>query len=261
MSDDTAKLKATLRQVAADGLSIGQAHDIAGPDEGAAHILDAIDATLLPRRLTITPSDGEALIIEAAARRLQRIAAPVPSVISLAGDEELKSDDADALVAGLIAFCRGQQTLEITVQPMTDPGDPAESGIAPATLRAQLSLPPAPPPVDLAADLNMEPFINALGASCLAALWIQDEDASLLAGPAERAGELSQWAAPMLERLLAPEFPLSAGLETDGIMVFVLPEIVGRHAVIAGRLGAYLVAEIEGSDPSATLRHWHDAHS
>lgn len=261
MTEELAKLKATLRRAAADGVGQAQLHDIAGPDEGAAIILDAVDATLLPRRLTVTASGGEVLIVEAAARRLQRIAAPVPEAMSVEAGAELKPDDAAMLAAGLAAFCKGQETLEISAQPMTDPGDPAESGVAPMALRANLALPAPAPPVDPEADLNMEPFIAALGESCHAALWIQDEEVSLLAGPPARAGALSQWAAPMLERLLAPEFPLSAGLETDGIIVFVLPEVAGRHAVIAGRLGAYFVAEMEGADPARTLNLWHETHA
>lgn len=260
MNDDIAKLKATLRRAAADGPGLPKAQPISGPEDGAGRILEAIDATLLPRRLSVRASGGETLVIEAAARRLQRFAAPLPEGMSGEAGSELKGEDVAAVAEGLLAFCSGQTSLQITTQPMTDAGDPTESGIALQGLREALGLPAPPPPIDPEADLNMEPFIASLGATCHAALWIQDEDVSLLAGPEDRAGMLSQWAAPMLERLLAPEFPLSAGLETDGICVFVLPEIAARHAVIAGRLGAYFVAEIDGADPSRTLRLWHEAH-
>ncbi len=261
MSDDLAKLKATLRRAAADGVGISKARGIDGPEAGAALILDAADATLLPRRLSVVNASGETLLIEAAARRLQRAVAPLPPQVTLKAGDEFKSADADVLAKSLVAFCKGQASLAISTQPISDAGDPSEGGIAPGLVRQALDLPDGPAPIDPEADLNMEPFIAALGESCHAALWIQDEDVSLLAGPESRAATLSQWAAPMLERLLAPEFPLSAGLETDGIVVFVLPEASGRHAVIAGRLGAYLVAEIDGADPSRTLRLWHDARS
>ena len=261
MSADLSKLKAALRRTAADGVSATGSVQIATAEDGAARVLDAIDATLLPRRLSVVTGSGDTLVIEAAARRLQRVAAPVPDAMAISAGQELKSSDVASFAAGLLAFCQGAGALAIQPQPMTGSGDPAEGGIPPDLVRVELGLPAGPAPIDQEADLNMEPFISGLGASCRAALWIQDEDVSLLAGAEDRAAIVSQWAAPMLERLLAPEFPLSAGLETDGIVVFVLPDTEGRHAVIAGRLGAYFVAEIEGADPAPTLQLWHQAHS
>ena len=261
MTLDVSKLKAALRRTAADGVGTSGAVPVASAEDGVDRVLDAIDATLLPRRLTVVSGSGETLVIEAAGRRLQRVAAPVPGAMAISAGEELKSSDVASFAAGLLAFCQGAGTLSIQPQPMTGSGDPAEGGISPDLVRTELELPVQAAPIDAEADLNMEPFISGLASRCRAALWIQDEDVSLLAGAEDRAAVVSQWAAPMLERLLAPEFPLSAGLETDGIVVFVLPDAEGRHAVIAGRLGAYFVAEIEGADPSPTLQLWHEAHA
>jgi len=262
VSDDLAKLKATLRRAAADGVSGSTRLAIADPQDGAARILDAVDATLLPRRISVEVEGRDAaLLLEAAGRRLQRLSEPLPPGFALSAGEELKAADAEAMATGLLGFCDGKAALHISSKPITDAGDPSEGGIPPDLVRAQLGLADRPAPFELEAELNMEPFIAALGAKCLAALWIQDEDVSLLAGPETRAAALSNWAAPMLEQLLAPEFPLSAGLETDGIVVFALPESKGLHAVIAGRLGAYFVAEIDGADPSETLKAWQAAHS
>lgn len=256
--DEIAKLKAVLRKAAGDGVTGPRAEPIASAEAGVAYILDAVDTTLLPRRLTVTASGGGVLILEAAARRLQRAAEPAPPSWGLATGTELKPEDASQIIAAMTAFCAGQSSLLITAMPISEAGDPTEGGIAPALLRETLGVTP-PPPRDPEADMNMEPFITGLGKSCLAALWIQDGEVSILVGPKERAGLLSQWAVPMLERLLDAEFPLSAGFETDGLFVFVLPEAQGRHALIAGRLGAYIVAEIEGADPTETVAAWHAA--
>lgn len=262
---DLSKLKATLKQAAVDGIKGPRAMPFAAPELGAALILDAVDGSVMGRRITVSAggSSGKALMLDASGRRLQRVAGPVPEHFAIRADVELKSSDAAALAAGLMAFCEGQSDLRITTQPIADAGDPAEGGIVPDLVREVLGLSPggAETEIDPEADLHMEPFINALAPDCHAALWLQGEDVSLLVGDEARASRLSDWAAPMLEQLLAPEFPLAASMETDGIMVFVMPDSAERHTLIAGRLGAYLVAEVKGRDPSASIAAWHKARS
>lgn len=259
---DLAKLKSVLQQAAADGIQPPRPMPFSAPELGAALILDAVDGALLGRRITVEAGpSGAVLIIDAVGRRLQRVVAPVPDQFAISAHAELKPDDASALAAGLMAFCEGRGELTLSTQPVTHGGDPAEGGISTARVRQELGLEDVSDGAGDMADLNMEALIAGLTPTCNAALWIQGEDVSLVIGDQARVKELSEWVAPMLERLLSPEFPLSASLETDGVMVFMLPETVGNHLVIAGRLGAYLVAEMKGSDPDATLSIWRKTRS
>ncbi|MEM6609805.1 MAG: hypothetical protein AAF689_14650 [Pseudomonadota bacterium] len=256
---DLSKLKAALRRTAADGIAPVASVPFDAPDQGVALILDAVDRAVMGRRVTVAFNAGAALSFEAAGRRLMRFVAPLPMGVPLSPGEELKADDTDMVAAALLALCTAKASLTITSIPTADTLDPTEGGLDPDKLREAAGLAP-PATIDTAADLNMEPFIDGLLPSCTVALWIQDEDVSLVTGDETRAAALSQWAAPMLERLLAPEFPLAAALETDGLAVFVLPKAAARHAIVAGRLGAYLVAEITGDDPSETVDLWQKLH-
>ncbi|MEM9318841.1 MAG: hypothetical protein AAGA70_07510 [Pseudomonadota bacterium] len=253
---DLSKLKSALKRTAADGLAGGAARPVDSVEAGIAHIIDAVDTTLMGRRITIRIGDGQELHLDAAGRRLMRFAAPVPGQVPFDPTVELKAEDAADVANVLRALFVPPTHVTITAKPTADAFDPTEGGLTPAKLREAAGLQPNQAH-DREADLNMEPFVNGLQEKCLAALWIQEEDVALLAGEEARAAALSQWAAPMMERLLSPEFPLAAALETDGIAVFVLPDAADRHAIVAGRLGAYLVAEIAGADPSETLALWH----
>ncbi|MEM9757163.1 MAG: hypothetical protein AAF914_14265, partial [Pseudomonadota bacterium] len=222
---DVAKLKAVLGRTAADGVSIGRsARHFEDAAAGVALILDAIDTSVLGRRLTISFEGGDPLLVETAGRRLMRILAPLPDGVP-AGVEpgaELHADEADTVAGMLAAACAGKATLRIASVAIPQAADPSEGGLSPAALRDAIGL-AAPERPDRQADLNMDDFIGGIEASLLAALWIQDDAVSLVAGPEARATALSQWAAPVLERLLAPEFPLAAAFETKGIMAFCLP--------------------------------------
>lgn len=251
------KLRATLKSVASDGVTGPQEMPFSAPELGAVLILDAVDKAVMARRITVSVGAG-GLVLEAAGRRLQRLCAPVPDHIAISAGAEITASNAAALAAGLMALCEGHARLNISNQPITEAGDPTQGGIPTGPIRQELGFPAADADLE---EPSLDTILSPIAEACQVALWIEGEEVTLLLGEEDRGAALSDWVAPMLERVLAPEFPLSAMLETDGIAVFALPDADGRHVFIAGRLGDLLVAEINSSDIAATLAAWKAARS
>lgn len=257
---DLAKLKAILRRTAADGAFAARKEGFAGAEDGVARLLGHVDRAVLGRRLVFEFDNGARLVAEASGRRLIRLMPPAPAGLgadqaALFTGEEIRKDQVGALAAALLGLCEGRSGFRLTAEPLGDEVDPTEGGVTPAALLDALGLPSAPAEPDTVQD-QVDGLFAALDPRLICAMSIDGEDAVLVRGEGDAAARLTDWASRMMDRLLAPDFPLAAALETDGIMVFGLPEAAGCHLVVAGRLGQIFVASVEGTDPSATLEAW-----
>ena len=244
------RIRDLLRRAARDGRLPAAAG--ATPEAALARFAEAVDAAVLARRLRLH-LDGEDLVCAVAARRLLSFEAPAPAGLP-AGSEALfgrtlAAEDAGAVAALLrgLADRGGRFELSATA-PDTGP-EPALGGIAAATLAAALGLAPAEGAADpLAAGLA------ALAEGVIAALLIEDEGLTLLAGDSA-AEALADEAGALLDRVLVPEFPLLATLETAGALTFTAPG-AERHLLLAGHLGRFVLAAVAGADAADTLARW-----
>ncbi|MBF9035442.1 hypothetical protein HKCCE2091_14440 [Rhodobacterales bacterium HKCCE2091] len=255
-------LKAALARVASDGLSAGDSAGFLTPADGVACILDRIDLAVLPRKLRFRFEDGSDLTCLAGGRRLLQLLPPAPEGLSpqtaaLFDGRMLGPAEAEPVANALIAVTGQHETFRLRAEP--DATDPAMGGIGTEAIAAALGLAPAD---DDDADEGdaIDAFVAALTPNLRGALWVDDQEIEVLNGSDAEVEALSDWAAVLLERLLAPGFPLAASFETDGILVFIPPAGTEGHALVAGRLGQFLVAKVEGADPAATLALWQDGH-
>lgn len=241
-----------LRQAARDGRLSGQVEAYSDASEGIRRLLAEIEGCILPRRLVIEVGPAQ-LVAEAAARRLVALVTPAPepvapAALALFGRNLDAADAAEA--AGLLAdLCTRGDRLRITDRAAEIAGDPTRGGIPAAALAAALGFEP-PVPAGPAAD-PVEALALALGPALREAALIAGEEVEVLAG--EEAAVLDL-AGQIADGLLHPGFPLFATLETGAALVLAGGD-AGMHILVAGWLGRFLVARIEG-EASATLALW-----
>lgn len=244
-----------LRRAARDGRLAGRWEACAGPAEAARHLLDHLDAAVLACRLRVETGD-RALVLTAAARRLVALSVPGPDTADAGApvDRPLTAEDAAAVAAVLRATLAGATRVRVLHLPPESPVDPAATGLSVAALAAALDLPPPDP----APDDGFEAGLAALGAGLRAAVLIEGDDLLPLAGDPAATGSLAEEALALLDRLLVPAFPLRTSFETDGALTFAAAG-AGRHWLLAGRHGRFLLAEMAGDDAAATLGRWRAA--
>ncbi|MBF9030854.1 hypothetical protein HKCCE3408_10665 [Rhodobacterales bacterium HKCCE3408] len=255
---DGSRIRSALKRAASDGRIGSGPASFSSPEGGAARILDALDAIVMPRHMTLVFDTGREVGCEVAGRRLVRFVAPAPDGLSPGESElfdgrELTAEDADHAVATLMAVCRDCASVQIRTGGVADT---TETGIETTTLLSILGV--GSDEDDSAPGDALDRIAAALEDRMQASLFVHDETMDVLLGDGDAVTELGDWAADMLERVLAPGFPLASMLETDGIAVFAFPGTSGCHAMIAGRLGQYLVALFDGADPSETLAAWRE---
>lgn len=136
---DTEMLKATLERVAREG----QDTDLGHPQECLARVLDAVDAVVLPRDITLDNGADQSLSLTIKARRLIRVNGPVPRVLgALPGvvNEELRAmgDQPIALAHLLTAFSAYATRLSISACEPAHPEYLTELGLSGADIRRGL---------------------------------------------------------------------------------------------------------------------------
>jgi hypothetical protein len=257
---DFDRLKAMLRRSARDGTAPpGRVGYATGP-AGVAHMLEQVDTAVLGQRLGFEFDDGSRLVCETSGRRLVRLLAPAPPGLSaeqaaLFDRDELAADDLRGLADLLFGLCERGSGVAMTAEPLGDEIDPAHGGVAPAAIAEAAGLPGAAL-FEPGAGASQEAFLDALRPSLQAVVLVEGEEASLIHGEGDEAAFLVDWVDSSLGILLSPGFPLLGTLETNGILVFALPETAGCHLLIAGRRGSLVVATVKGGDVAATLDRW-----
>lgn len=249
----TERIRELLRRAARDGrLPAGVP---ATPEAALGRIVEAVDAAVLARRLLIRLGGAE-LACALAARRLLSFEVPGPGDLPAGGaalfGRPLSAEDAGAVAALLRALAGRGGTVALDLAAPPSGPEPAFGGIGAAQLAAALGLAAAPAPAN-----PLEAGLSALGDSVIGALLIEGDEVALLAGEPEDAA-LAEAAGAVLDRLLLPEFPLLPTLEAEGALTFAVPG-GARHLLLAGHLGRYLLAAVEGADAAGTLTRWRAA--
>ncbi len=223
-------------------------------------ILRHIDATVIGRRLTLTFDDGALLLCDATGRRLIRLLPPIPKGLypeqtTLFDGEDLRRERAQLLAAMLMQLCEKRNSVRITAEPLATDLDPAEGGIAPATVAALLGVQDPVATGSSRPDI-LERFVAALGPRLRCAVVLSGEEFIHVVGEEAEVAALADWAADTADVLLGPDFPMAPALESDGVLALAPTPGASCHTVIAGRLGQVLIATIEGHDPGKTLDQW-----
>ncbi len=257
---DFDRMKAMLKRAARDGMA---SQGRVGLEPGPACVARILEqAAVLGQRLGFDFGDGTRLVCEASGRRLVRLLAPAPSGLSaeqraLFDRAELATDDLQVLSKLLVELCARGSGFEMTAEPLGDAIEPVHGGVNPADIAKAAGL-PAEALFGAQDGPTPEAFLDALGRSVLSVIQIDGEEAALIHGEGEDAAFLFDWVEHGLGTLLSPDFPLFGTLETNGILVFALPEAAGRHLLVAGERGRFTVAAVKGSDVAATLDHWRE---
>lgn len=263
---DFDRLKAMLRRSARDGTAQAGRFQYATAAAGLARMLHLFDTAVVGQSLRFDFDDGSRLVCEASGRRLVRLLAPPPpglpaEQVALFGRDALAVDAVGALSVLFRRLCERGSGFALSAEPLGEGGGPARGGIGPAVIAEAAGL-PREALSETGDGMTHEALLAALQPLVHAAMLIEGEDATLVCGEGDEGALLVDWVENSLGKLLSPGFPLLGTLETHGILVFALPGKTGRHVLVAGRCGSFLVATIEGGDVGATAdlwrRHWQD---
>jgi hypothetical protein len=256
---DLHKLREVLRDTARDGPISTSVKSYGDASDAVRFILQSIDRAVLGRQITFTFDDGAALRCVASGRRLIRFLPPAPSGLEVHAPlfdvSDIRSDSAEAVAGLLAAICAPRSKIDVTADPRDDDPDPLESGIAPSDISDALGLDTTGGGDGSGAEA-LDAFLGDISGRLTAALWIVEKDISIALGDDNVAAKLAKDAAPFIELAMDPKFPLSASLETDGILTFCRRDDDPTHILIAGRLGQFLVAQVSDDDEPATLKAW-----
>ncbi len=257
---DFDRVKSMLKSAARDGTAPPGQIDYETGRVGVARMLEKLGTAVLGQRLSFEFEDGSHFVCEASGRRLVRLLAPapahlIPGQVALFERDELSGDDAQGLADLLVALCERNSGFAVTAEPLGDEIGPAHRGVEPAAIAEAAGL-PGESLFETGKDPSHEAFLDALGPSLQAAIVIEDEDASLICGEGDEAAFIVDWAESSLDNLLTAGFPLLGTLETNGILVFALPETQGRDLLIAGRRGSLVIATVRSGHLAETLDRW-----
>ena len=257
---DFERLKTMLRNAARDGMAPRDRVKYETGRAGVAHILEELGTAVLGQRLSFEFEDGARIVCEASGRRLVRLLTPAPArltpeQVALFDRDDLAGEDAQGLADLLVGLCERNSGFAVTAQPLGDEIGPAHGGVAPAAIAEAAGL-SGDTPVETGNDPSHQAFLDALGPSLQAAVLVEDEAASLICGEGDEAAFIVDWADSSLDKLLTAGFPLLGTLETNGILVFSLPETQDRDLLIAGRRGSLVIATVTGGHLVETLDRW-----
>lgn len=259
-------IRADLQRAARDGRIRSKSQAFESVEAGLSLFLTEIEQCVLGRELTFDLSSGAQLVCLAGGRRLLRCLPPIPSGLgsdhaSLFETQELGNRDLALCASALKTLFTDPGNLRIsTAAPKSRIEVTADIGLSAAALADASGI-----RLESAGTLNgaesdiIEAFIDALGEKIAAAVLIEGEEVVLVAGATETANDLSDWATTRLEHLLDPSFPLAAGLETDGILVF--PRANGAQRLLIGNLGNFLAVESLSDSSTEPLALWRDLKS
>jgi hypothetical protein len=253
-----------LRHTARDGLDLQPGwtgYETAR--DGVAALLAALDSQVIARELSIEFDDGTRLACMASGRRLVRLLEPAPrnlkaNKVALFMQEEIAAEDIDTLGDLLLELCeRGRS---FTMSTRTPPGgvDPSQGGLSTVTIADALGLALRSGRAGIWSS-DLAPFIERIGPFMTAGAFVSDGGIEAIGGTGDAGTDIVDLARRLATGLLSPAFPLFPTLETAGIVSFGSPAGSGRHTIVAGRLGEFIVAEIAGEDLDATLEAWRAA--
>ncbi|MEJ6391886.1 hypothetical protein V8J82_01380 [Gymnodinialimonas sp. 2305UL16-5] len=228
-------IKSALRRAAVDGIAPGDVRASSDAEKTLADLSDMIAATVLPRQIILRPKTGPTLTLSGDSARLHHIQSSDGTVnLDVKDAEEAAKLLRDAIEQG------GHVVLRIHA--VDSHGATRSRGIAASQLRTALGVSEPAEDTDPLAQLEA-----GLPSGTRTALEITDGGFDLLRGDASEAAELAEWAAPMLDTLLAETSPLASAMETQGQLALGWPGDNGRHIRIAGRLGHIVVASVDGA--------------
>lgn len=250
-----------LRRTASDGKLSGEWVEYGLADEALALFLQQVEQAILGRKLSVSLGDGTTFAALAAGRRLIRLLPPAPGGLSSGlaesfSSDELSAKDQDSALAALRAVFKASGRLRILAEPPPERLEViGDTGLRASSLFEAGGLSGHNPAQSAGAERDIvDAFVAAMELDLKAAVWIEGDETSAVHGDEAAIASLAGWATRRLERLLAPEFPMAAGLETDGIFVFVPHE--GAQRVLLGHLGNILAAEISATSGTVALEHW-----
>lgn len=202
---DFARLESKLNKLRARERTPGEGRKLRGPNADAllAAIVDEIDETILPRRLSFALESGSVLHLAAANRKLQAVVSPAPAGLpDSVCDQELGDVDdptVAAIAEGLRAVLADGGTLTLSsIRPKTLFA--SDIGIQTSLLRKawqideQDSAPAAKDPGEILGG-----FLASLGDEALAWLRIEGEAVTDQGGDTKAATELGETAAVFLD--------------------------------------------------------------
>ncbi len=258
--NDFERVKATLRRSARDGTAQSDRVEYRSAQDGVVRILEQVDFAVLGQHLGFEFDDGSRLRCEVAGRRLVRLLAPAPPGIpaeqaALFDRDELAADTVPVLSSLFVGLCERGSGFSLTSEPTGGETDPARSGVDPAAIAEAAGLPDGTVP-ETGEVTSHEAFLDALQPMLQAAILIDGDESSLILGGEDEVAFVVDWVENSLGNLLSPGFALLGTLETNGILVFALPETAGRHLLVTGRRGGLVVATVTGGDVAATLDLW-----
>ena len=257
---DLDRLKTILKRAARDGTAAPDMVEYATGPAGVARMLEQLGSAVLGQRLRFEFEDGSRVVCEASGRRLLRLVGPAPSHLipkqaALFSRDELAGDDVQLVADLLVGLSDRNARFAVTTEPLGDEFGPTHGGIAPEAIAEAAGL-NGGLQVATGEDPSHEAFLDALGPSLQAAILIDGEDASLIYGEGDPAAFIIDWAEGALDNLLTAGFPLLGTLETNGILVFSLPESAGRDLLVAGRRGSLVIAAVTGGHLAETVDRW-----
>lgn len=257
---DFERVKAMLRRSAQDGTPRPGRVEYATAQAGVAGILEQVDTAVLGQQLAFEFDDGARVVCTTAGRRLVRLLPPAPPGLSaeqtaLFGLDELTGEHAQALSGLFAGLCERGTGFVMRAEPLDEEVTPASGGVEPVAIAEAAGL-SGEAMFETGAGKSQETFLDALQASLRAAILIEGEGSSLIRGEGDESAFVIDWVESSLDKLLSPGFPLLGTLETNGILIFALPETVGCHLLVAGRRGSLLVATVTGDDVAATVDLW-----
>jgi hypothetical protein len=255
-------VKSILRRTATDGTEVPTGFAYESARQGVGHVLSQIENQVLAQRMVFDFDDGTRLACISSGRRLVRLLEPAPrnlhpNKVVLFVQEEVTADDLDTVVDLLIELCERGRHFTIVTEPSDAGLDPSQGGVSTSAIAERLDLAKANDR-KLASSDDLPVFIERIDESMLAGVLVQDESIAVLKGDGEEATRMIAWANRLLVGLLSPSFPGLATLESSGLIVFGLSGPAERHLLVAGRLGSFFVAAVEGRDVAASLAIWRE---
>lgn len=250
-----------LRRTARDGLDLhagSTGYDTAR--DGVTALLAVLDSQVIARELLFEFDDGTRLSCIASGRRLVRLLEPAPrnlkaNKVALFMQDEIAAEDIDTLVDLLLELCERGRGFTLSTRTPSGGVDPSQGGLSIATLADALGLAMGSARAGVWTS-DIAPFVERIAPLMAAGAFVSDSGIEPIAGTGDTATDVVDLARRLATGLLSPAFPLFPTLETAGIVTFGSPIGSGRHTIVAGRLGEFLVAEIAGEDVDATLSAW-----
>lgn len=255
-----ADVSTMLRRAAADGYPVRPDFRYDSARQGVALVLSQIDSQVLAREVVFDFDDGTRFACIASGRRLVRLLEPAPrnlhsNKVALFVQGEVTADDLDTVADLLVELCERGRRFEIAIGPHDAGIDPAQGGVSTGAIACLLDL-YLPAKSDILPADELSALAESLEDKLIAAALVQDDEIALLKGEGAEATRILDWCDRLLAGLLSPSFPALATLESCGVVVFGLAQPADRHLIVAGRLGRFLVAALEGADVTDTLGKW-----